>query len=331
LEPAVSLAEDRLGVTGPVATTSRGIPFMCPHDRGALLRTAAGDALVCRACARRFPLLRGIPILINDDQSVFQVADYVQGRSYGGANYGNEGDAATGLRHLYRRTAVAIAGKWWWRGMTTAEAVAIIRAERPEAKILVIGNGNDSYDGDVTYTDVAFGINLDCICDAHDVPFDAESFDAVLAPCVLEHVADPQRCVAEIQRVLKPQGLVFAVTPFLEPVHMGAYDFTRFTPLGHRRLFRHFDEVRAGASLGPSAPVVWTVQTLLLSFSDNHNYRRIVRAATLLLLFPLRLLDLLARDSKTCFDSAGGGYFLGRKRAMPIRDRDMIALYRGAQ
>ncbi len=324
-------AETFIGMTGDVAATARGIPYLCPHDRGVLVRLGSGDKLTCRSCARRYPIVRGIPILINDDASVFQIADYADGHAYGGANYGNQADPARGLRHFYRRSAVQIAGRWWWHGMSTAEAVAIIRAERPTAKILVIGNGNDTCDGDVTYTDVAFGLNLDCICDAHDLPFDSASFDAVLAPCVLEHVADPQRCVTEIQRVLKPQGLVFAVTPFLEPVHMGAYDFTRFTPLGHRRLFRHFDEVRAGLALGPSASVVWSAQSLLLSFSDNRNYRRIMRALSILLLFPLRLLDLLSRKSKTCYDSAGGTYFLGRKRATPISDRDMIALYRGAQ
>ena len=73
---------------------------------------------------------------------------------------------------------------------------------------------------------------------AETLPFPDASFDLVIAVAVLEHVADPFRCVAEMRRVLAPSGHVYAVTPFLQPVHMGAYDFTRFTPIGHRRLFR---------------------------------------------------------------------------------------------
>ena len=64
-------------------------------------------------------------------------------------------------------------------------------------------------------------------------------------------MVDPARVVAEIQRVLKPGGLVYAETPFMQQVHEGAYDFTRFTELGHRWLWRRFAPVARGALGGP--------------------------------------------------------------------------------
>jgi ubiquinone/menaquinone biosynthesis C-methylase UbiE len=76
------------------------------------------------------------------------------------------------------------------------------------------------------YTDVAFSKNTACILDAHNLPFPEEYFDLAV---VLGHVAEPIRCVAEIWRTLKPEGKVYSATPFLQPVHIGAYDFTRFT------------------------------------------------------------------------------------------------------
>lgn len=45
--------------------------------------------------------------------------------------------------------------------------------------------------------------------DAHDLPFEAGSFDVVCALDILEHVEDPKRVVQEAARVLKPEGKFF--------------------------------------------------------------------------------------------------------------------------
>ena len=59
--------------------------------------------------------------------------------------------------------------------------------------------------------DVSFGPVTDLICDAHDIPFQDETFDCAIAQAVLEHVLDPYRCVLEMHRVLKPNG-IFVLT-----------------------------------------------------------------------------------------------------------------------
>ncbi len=51
---------------------------------------------------------------------------------------------------------------------------------------------------------------------------------------------EPERVVSEIARVLKPAGMVYSEIPFMQQVHEGAYDFTRFTDSGQRWLFRQF-------------------------------------------------------------------------------------------
>ncbi len=48
--------------------------------------------------------------------------------------------------------------------------------------------------------------------DAQDLPFDAATFDAVLANHMLYHVPDRPRALAEIRRVLKPGGKFYAAT-----------------------------------------------------------------------------------------------------------------------
>ncbi len=80
--------------------------------------------------------------------------------------------------------------------------------------------------------DIYYSANVQFIADAHSILLRDASVDAVVIQAVLEHVLDPQQVVDEIWRVLKPSGLVYAETPFLQHVHEGAYDFTRFTESG---------------------------------------------------------------------------------------------------
>jgi SAM-dependent methyltransferase len=51
-----------------------------------------------------------------------------------------------------------------------------------------------------------------CACDVQDLPFEDRSFDVVLANHMLYHVPDPDRGVAEIARVVRPDGVVLAAT-----------------------------------------------------------------------------------------------------------------------
>ena len=48
--------------------------------------------------------------------------------------------------------------------------------------------------------------------DAQSIPFEAESFDAVIANHMLYHVPDRPKAIAEIRRVLKSDGHLFATT-----------------------------------------------------------------------------------------------------------------------
>lgn len=215
------------------------------------------------------------------------------------------------------------------RDFGALEAVRQVLASIPDAEILVIGAGDTVYPGNVTYTDVAFGKNVSCIADAHDLPFDSGSFDFCIACAVLEHVADPQRCVSEIERILKPGGFVFAETPFMQPVHMGAHDFTRFSYLGHRRLFRRFDDVRSGIAGGPGVSAGQSLRYAIATLSDRAALKKWLKLVGLLCFYPIRWLDHLANKNLSAYDSASGFYFFGSLRSKPISDRDLLKLYRG--
>lgn len=292
----------------------------------------AENSLNCTACTQTFPLVKGVPVLINDQNSVFAVADYIDSKGYEGANYGTQAETTSGFRRKYRRTARALTEfSIETSSLDAVAALKLVCKEMENPRVLVIGSGVSRFSENArfTYTDVAFSPGVNIISDAHDLPFVDQSYDMVIAVAVLEHVVDPNRVVAEIHRVLVPNGWVFAVTPFLQPVHMGAYDFTRFSLLGHRRLFRWFMEVSSGMAQGPAAVAASALRSLLLSFSETKNWRRIINLCGAIISVPIKFLDHFVKNSNTALDGAGGFYFFGRKSSDPLPDRDLIRLYRG--
>ena len=169
------------------------------------------------------------------------------------------------------------------------------------------------------------------ICDAHDIPFKDNSFDGVVIQAVLEHVVDPVRCVSEIHRVLKADGLVYAETPFMQQVHGGRYDFNRYSMLGHRRLFRRFQEVASGPVGGPGSALAWSLKYFLLSFTTVRSVRIIIKFASQWLFFGFKYFDYFLFHNPASLDAAFGYYFMGKKSNKLVTDRAILKLYRGGE
>ncbi len=75
------------------------------------------------------------------------------------------------------------------------------------------------------------------ICDLAAIPVEADRYDLVLLSQVLEHLPEPSRVLAELHRVLKPGGRIWASTPLFYEEHDTPYDFFRYTQFGLRHLF----------------------------------------------------------------------------------------------
>lgn len=84
----------------------------------------------------------------------------------------------------------------------------------------------------------------DAFADAARLPLGTSSIDAVVCLETLEHVADFERALGEIARVLKPGGRAFLSMPFLYPIHDAPFDHTRLTEYGWKVQLR-----RAGLDL----------------------------------------------------------------------------------
>lgn len=79
---------------------------------------------------------------------------------------------------------------------------------------------------------------VDTLASADELPFDDATFDCVLCTEVLEHCSEPGAVLAEIARVLRPEGVLFLTTPFMVALHEMPHDYYRYTPSALRHLAR---------------------------------------------------------------------------------------------
>ncbi len=306
--------------------------FRCPICRSKLQIGEA--ALHCQsgACGFNFCFVRDVPILLNENQSIFSIESYL--RDERPKNLGEGFHSKEMIRNLLPGISRNVLGARNFQNYTN-----LLLSASATPRVLVVGGKNQGEGFDVLLekvppvelveTDVVFGPRTMLICDSHDLPFQDSFFDGVVVQAVLEHVADPYRCVDEIFRVLRPAGLVYAETPFIQQVHEGSHDFTRFTHLGHRRLFRRFEEVSSGPVCGAGMALAWSYRHFLLSLSDSSLVRNLMDTLARLTSFYLKYFDDFTITNAGTFDSASANFFLGRKSESILSDRELVGLYRG--
>lgn len=88
--------------------------------------------------------------------------------------------------------------------------------------------------------DIVDGPHVDLVADAHDLPLKDASIRTVILNNTLEHVANPFQVISEVNRVMKPGGVLLVAIPFLRPIHADPDDYTRFTRSGLRHLLAEY-------------------------------------------------------------------------------------------
>lgn len=308
----------------PAFLEGPGPKFQCPRCAGAM--AAAAESLRCVKCQAEYPIIDGVPILIVEERSVFRIAQFVSHQTTTIPPKSFRDRVIGALPTI----TLNIGGPRHWRMLAD-----LLSAQAGKKTVLVIGSGDGGSvphalapvsNVDIVYSDVsleASGINL--ICDAHDIPFESGSFDAVIAQAVLEHVADPNRCVEEFHRVLKPGGVVYAETPFMQQGHLEPFDFTRFTKNGHRRLFRRFTLISQGPAAGPATALAWAWQYFLLACSnDSRPMNAIALVMGRITGGIVKYMDYWLDGRPNSASGASGYCFLGTKSDSNLSDYDVV-------
>jgi len=305
----------------------------CPSCKMPVGHDASGISCknsTCNLSGKPFKIIGEIPVLIDFEKSVFSLDNITSLKE---SIFGKGSAIMAFLTKILPSLSLNVKGA---NNITTMRKLLLENNYCP--RVLVIGGGelgvgmesivNDPQI-DKAEMDVYVGSRTNVIGDAHDIPFVDATFDGVIIQAVLQHVLDPWRVVAEIYRVLKLGGLVYSETAFMQSVRMGRFDFTRFTHLGHRRLFRWFEEIDSGAVCGPGMATAQMLRSYLLSWSSTKIWRGMVTILSHLLLFPLKYTDKWLIDHPAALDAASGTYFLGRSAQAPLSDKQLLDNYRG--
>ena len=332
-----------VAATGTPAGLADLLPLLrCPRTR-AELQPGEGGALVSENGRAGYPVVAGVPILIDDARSLVDALWTLDGRA-------RSLDRDTRVPGAFRK-----AFEWLLRCLPTSERniaasrnfarlthlLRVRAASGRRPRVLVIG-GAAATDGagellgspelEVIEADIAFGPRTHVVCDPHDLPFANGAFDAVVIRRVLDGVLDPPRVASEVHRVLILDGIVYSEAGFIRQTETGPLDFNRFTHLGHRRLWRWFDEVESGAQSGPATALLLSVEHLFRAFCGESRLLRTAIGRTVALAgFWLKYLYHLLVRRPGGIDAASGTFFLGTRRESPIPDRVIVAGFRGVE
>jgi SAM-dependent methyltransferase len=317
-----------------LSTLERLMPRLaCPRCRSALARDAQGWSCSNVRCddgaPRRFPIVSEHPVLVDFSASILDRESLVTRSGASAVPRSRLGSKLAWSRRLLTppnraaaRHAAAILERLGHR--TTPPTLLIVGGG-------TVGNGaealyEDAHSVEVVAFDLYASPRTQFIADAHAIPLADGSVDAVWIQAVLEHVLDPARVVTEIERVLRPEGVVYAETPFMQQVHEGPYDFTRFSESGHRWLFRRFECLDSGVVAGPGNQLTWSVAALVAGLFRSRAAGRISRVLTVW----AQALDHWIPMSYAS-DGASCVFFFGRKWERELTPHEIVEFYRGAQ
>lgn len=303
------------------------IPVLrCPRTKDELTRESP-DVLTCPA-GHRYGIVHGKPVLIDFSDSVLSEEAIMATKAHSQI-----------VRREYKGLKARIKRMVSPEKEDTAQNVRqmisdLEQLNRP-VRLLMIGGGSigqgmeplyDHPDIQIFGFDIYDSPYVQFIADGHHLPLPDDFFDAVVIQAVLEHVLQPAQVVSEIWRVLRTGGLVYAETPFMQQVHEGPYDFTRFTESGHRYLFRNFEGIASGPNGGPGVQFMWSVDYLARSLFRSRTAGKIAKLA----FFWTQYLDRFIPPAYAQ-DGASGVFFYGRKSDRAMQPREIISYYQGAQ
>src|SRR3990172_308919 len=146
----------------------------CPICLVGVLRN--GDHLECPACARRFPIINGVPIMFPDGSLPV-------------------------IQHESELTTRESYTPWVHR--------LILQSLLDNQVVVEIGSGNMALDDPcIIRSDVMLTPYVDLVADAHMMPFLRGSLDFVFSLAVVEHLRNPFQAAQSIYGALEDGGYI---------------------------------------------------------------------------------------------------------------------------
>lgn len=303
IQALLALAGDRLlHLRTPIAYVPKNVSALlcCPFCRRPFV-----TGYVCPE-HRSFPVDKmGRPFLIRKDTLDINTEEHISGINWLKSFLKQFPKVYYGIWHLFCPVLMVRNGP---------RKILPILPDKPF--LLDVGSGPERFGGEFINLDVYPFPEVDVVADASALPFRDGAVDGVVSESLLEHVADPMRVAAEMSRVLKPGGILYASAPFVHPYHASPDDFNRWTISGLKAVFPDLEIIESGVRSGPwSAFLMFLAYWLGVIFSfGSKKTAPILAHIFMLVLGPLKYLDLLFMSMPGADAVAAHLYIIGKKR-----------------
>ena len=147
---------------------------------------------------------------------------------------------------------------------------------------------------------------IDVFYNGHTLPFENNSFDSIFTSETFEHLFNLDEILAELHRVLRPEGQMLITIPFSWNEHEEPYDFARYTSFGIIHILKQhgFETIRLNKTTTYFETVCQLYNSFWIEsvFPKNKAIRTVLQA--LLLGVPTLIatfLNLILPDNKKMY------------------------------
>jgi len=201
-----------------------------------------------------------------------------------------------------------------------AQVARVLERAPAGGRVVDLGAGGRKISPETICVDFIPDSGTNVVGDVQRLSFRSASIDLIYATGLFEHVADERLVIREIQRVLKPGGVVHVEVPFLEQYHEDPIDCRRLTAPGlelemNREGFR---TLATGAHIGPTVTLLNMVARWCSLWFEGRSvpakalsFACFVGLSTLL--WPLKFLDEILIRKENAHRLAMGVYYTGTR------------------
>lgn len=235
----------------------RGI-FISPKTKQPLVYSRDKDSLVTNNGSESFPIINGVPFFIDQAKgSDEKFHNQDMEKEYREA--GQLGIYFTKLKQFFYGDLYSVQSnkiKKTFDKYTTDDLV------------LSIGGGPVRDHPSMTNVNISNYPNVEVVADAHELPYIDNSVDAIFISAVIEHLYNPMKAISEMYRVLKPGGVVFSITPFMQAYHGYPHHYQNLTLTGHEYYFTSsgFKLLESGTAIGPTMALIIINSKYILNY-----------------------------------------------------------------
>ena len=109
---------------------------------------------------------------------------------------------------------------------------------------------HDSIQGQITCIDIYNTGKADVVADASFLPFKDSSFDKAISVNSIYYFKNPLLFAEKVSKMIKKNGKIIVITPFMYPIHDASVDKYRFTEHGLRTVFEDYFRIEKVEQIG---------------------------------------------------------------------------------